>query len=133
MVNPSGTPPASATTISSPGSSAADSRATSSTSTSNMGSSGRRQPLAVGPEEDRGVGELLARDPLGDAARDQVDAQLPGPAGGRGQRGAVERLGGGAQGLGVSEDGPFLRQHHQLGAVPGGGSDSRSATSRLRS
>ena len=40
--------------------------------------------LAVGADQDRGVEELLvALDPLGDAAGEQVDAELARPGAGR--------------------------------------------------
>ena len=58
---------------------------------------------------------------LGDAAGEQVDAELARPAAGRAQAGAVERLGPGEQLLAAGQQVPLLRQRDQLGAVGGGG------------
>ena len=57
---------------------------------------------------------------LGDAAGEQVDAELARPAAGGGQAGAVERLGAGDELLAAGQQVPLLRQRDQLGAVGGG-------------
>ena len=77
--------------------------------------------LAVGADQDRGVGGLLALAALGDAAGEQVDAELARPAAGGGQARAVERLGAGEQLLAAGQQVPLLRQRDELGAVGGGG------------
>ena len=58
---------------------------------------------------------------LGDAAGEQVDAELAGPAAGGGEARAVERLGPGQQLLAAGQQVPLLRQRDQLGAVGGRG------------
>ena len=58
---------------------------------------------------------------LGDAAGEQVDAELARPAAGGGQAGAVERLGAGQQLLAAGQQVPLLRQRDELGAVGRGG------------
>ena len=80
--------------------------------------------LPVGADQDRGVeGPLLALDPLGDAAGEQVDAELARPGARRIERRPVERLGPVAQRRRVAEQVPLLGQHDQLGAVGGGRAD----------
>ena len=78
---------------------------------------------AVGADQDRGVEGLLARRSLGDAAGEQVDAELASPAAGGGQARAVERLGPGEQLLAAGQQVPLLRQRDQLGAVGRRGAD----------
>ena len=76
--------------------------------------------LAVGADQDRGVERLVPPAPLGDAAGEQVDAQLARPAAGGAQGRAVERLGPGQQLLAAGEQVPLLGQGDELGAVGGG-------------
>ena len=60
---------------------------------------------------------------LGDAPREQVDAELARPLAGRAEAGAVERLGAGDQRLAAGQQVPLLRQGDELGAVGGGLAD----------
>jgi hypothetical protein len=83
-----------------------------------------RRDLTARPDQQRRVREELApRDPLGDAAGEEVDAELPRPAPrGRDDR-AIERLGAGGEVLTRGEQAPLLREDDELGAVGGGGTN----------
>ena len=59
----------------------------------------------------------------GDAAGEEMDAELGGPAPGRGQARAVERLGLGEQPLAAGEEVPLLRQGDEVRAVGRRGAD----------
>jgi hypothetical protein len=83
-----------------------------------------RGDLPGGVDQQRGVRQQVTiLDALGDAAGDEMDAELTRPRAGGGDRRAVERLGELAQLLGGAEQAPLLGEHHELGAVGGGGAD----------
>ena len=66
---------------------------------------------------------FVGRPALGDAAGEEVDAQLARPGAGGAEARPVERLGAREQLLADGEQVPLLRQRDQLGAVGGGGAD----------
>src|SRR5262249_16018479 len=75
---------------------------------------------AVGADQDRGVGSLLPLlSALGDAAGEQVDAKVAGPATRRRQARAVERLGAGGQLLPSGQQVPLLGQDDEFGPITG--------------
>ncbi len=88
--------------------------------------------LAVSADQDRGVEGLAFRAPLGDAAGEQVDAQLAGPAAGSAEAGPVERLGPGEQLFPTREQVPLLGQGEQLRSLGGGDPHEPLGGSRFR-
>ncbi len=81
------------------------------------------QIAAVGTDQDRGVERLALRAALGDAAGEQVDAELARPGAGGAQARPVERLRSCDQFVAGGQQVPLLRQRDQVGAVRGGGAD----------